>query len=196
MYSQKTNERLILASSSPRRREMLSAVGILFDVVAADIDESVSPDESAEAMVQRLALAKAELVSKQFPAAWILAADTTVTIDQLILGKPEDKQEAISMLRRLNGREHVVFSAFAICNLEREIIYHEVHSTQVRIVKMSHELIEKYVDSGEPLDKAGAYAIQGRGSALVDSVVGSYTNVVGINLSAALGALQKFGCLA
>lgn len=195
MFNQKPTDRLILASSSPRRREMLAAVGLKFDVIAADLDETALHQESPRAMVERLAAAKAQVVSQKFPSAWVLAADTTVVIEQEMLGKPGDASEAFLMLQKLSARKHSVFSAFSIINLQREIAHHESHASQVQMAPLSDALISKYITSGEPLDKAGAYAIQGLGACLVESIEGSYTNVVGLNLSATISALRKLGCI-
>ena len=174
---------------------MLAAVGLKFDVIAADLDETALHQESPRAMVERLAAAKAQVVSQKFPSAWVLAADTTVVIEQEMLGKPGDASEAFLMLQKLSARKHSVFSAFSIINLQREIAHHESHASQVQMAPLSDALISKYITSGEPLDKAGAYAIQGLGACLVESIEGSYTNVVGLNLSATISALRKLGCI-
>ena len=174
---------------------MLSSLGIRFEVVAADLDETILAGESADSMVQRLASAKAQAIARRFPAAWILAADTTVVLDQVILGKPSDAADAGAMLNKLSAREHIVLSAFSIINLDRGVSHTETHQSKVRMAAMSRALIADYVATGEPLDKAGAYAIQGLGAALVEGIEGSYTNVVGLNLSALVEALRRYGCL-
>ena len=193
MFNQKLTDRLILASASPRRREMLSAIGLRFEIEATDIDETVLPHEAPELMVKRLALAKAQAVAIKDPRAWVVGADTTVVIDQIILGKPADAAEAASMLKMLSAREHQVLSAFSIVNHDRGITHSETHLSKVKMVSMSDTLIADYIATGEPLDKAGGYAIQGLGAALVESIEGSYTNIVGLNLNALIAALRKLG---
>jgi septum formation protein len=189
---------LILASASPRRRELLAACAIPFDIIPAAIDEQPFPDELAEAYVRRLALAKAEAVAQQHPDAVVLAADTTVTIDGLLLGKPETPAVAQRMLRRLSGRLHEVLTGVAVVRggLARSSGHgcgSEVVVSRVLMRRFTAATIEWYVATGEPLDKAGAYAVQGLGAALVERVEGSYTNVVGLPVTETLSMLHRFG---
>lgn len=181
---------LILASASPRRADLLRQIGVVFRITPAHIDESVRPDEQPTTYVRRLALAKAEFVSAQCGRSIpVLAADTAVTIDQLILGKPSELEDARGMLERLSGRWHDVLSGVAI-------MHHHVSLINVRTrVKfrpiLAHE-IDAYWSSGEPQDKAGGYAIQGLGGAFVERIEGSYSNVVGLPLVETLVLLDEY----
>jgi septum formation protein len=181
---------LLLASASPRRRELLERVGVSLEVRPADIDETPRPDEDPQAYVARIARDKAAAVARQ-PGQWSLAADTTVTIDGKILGKAESPAEATQMLQLLSGREHHVATAFCV----RGDSGHRdglVLSTVV-MIEMSPQVITDYVASGEWRGKAGAYAIQGIGAALVREVRGSVTNVIGLPLVEVLEALSAMG---
>jgi septum formation protein len=189
---------LILASASPRRRDLLAACRIPFDIIPSMIDEQPLPDEPAAAYVQRLALAKAESVVQNYPDAVVLGADTTVTIDNLILAKPQSLDEARHMLNRLCGREHQILTGVAV--VAGRMAAHMVdRSAQVMVasrVLMRHfttATIEWYLATGEPMDKAGAYAVQGLGGVLIEWVEGSYTNAVGLPLTETLALLRRFG---
>jgi septum formation protein len=189
---------LILASASPRRRDLLAACRIPFNIIPSMIDEQALPDEPAAAYVQRLALAKAESVVQNYPDAVVLGADTTVTIDNLILAKPQSLDDARQMLIRLSGREHRILTGVAV--VAGRMAAHVVdQSAQVMVasrVLMRHfttATIEWYLATGEPMDKAGAYAVQGLGGALVEWVEGSYTNAVGLPLTETLALLRRFG---
>ena len=189
---------LILASASPRRRDLLAACRIPFDIIPSMIDEQALPDEPAAAYVQRLALAKAASVVQNYPDAVVLGADTTVTIDNLILAKPQSLDEARHMLNRLCGREHQILTGVAV--VAGRMAAHMVdRSAQVMVasrVLMRHftmATLEWYLATGEPTDKAGAYAVQGHGGALVERVEGSYTNAVGLPLTETLALLRRFG---
>jgi septum formation protein len=164
---------LVLASQSPRRSELLRSAGIGFRVQAADVDETPFPGELPVNYVRRLARAKAEAVAGDL----VLGSDTAVVIDGQILGKPADAEDAARMLRLLSGRSHEVITG--ICLKGREVwVAHE--STTVLFCRISEEEIQRYVESGEPMDKAGAYAIQGLASCFVERIEGSYSNVVGL----------------
>jgi septum formation protein len=169
--------RLVLASQSPRRAELLRAAGIDFDVRPGDVDESVRAGETAHEYVQRVAVAKAHAVARD-AAEIILAADTTVVVEGEILGKPADAADAARMLRRLAGRSHEVLTG--VCLLRAGIVSTRVAATTVAFLPMSEEEIAWYVASGEPMDKAGAYGIQGLASRFISRIDGSYTNVVGL----------------
>lgn len=170
----------MLASQSPRRRELLATAGFSFIVRARPVDEVRAPGETPEAYVQRLARAKAE-------AAWenrdeiVLGADTVVVLDQEVLEKPRDESNARAMLARLSGREHVVITGICLRHAEGQEVASE--STRVRFLDLTVQEIEAYVASGEPLDKAGAYAVQGLASKFVAGVDGCFFNVVGLPLS-------------
>ncbi len=169
---------LILASQSPRRAELLRAAGFTFLVDTADVDEAIHPSEAPEAYVLRLAEAKAAAVAMRHPDAVVLGADTTVVIDDEILAKPIDRADAQRMLARLAGRTHEVLTGVAVCRGARRLS--RVASTTVTFLPMTDEEIAWYAASGEPDDKAGAYAIQGLASRFVERIDGSYSNVVGL----------------
>ena len=185
--------RLILASASPRRRELLTWAGVDHQVWPVRVDESVRPDESPADYALRLARTKAEEAAADFPGEWILAADTIVVLDGRIMGKPGDRIEAAQTLRTLSGRIHEVLTAFCLINqgLGRQVLDHV--RTEVEFRVLSEKEIEGYIDSGEVWDKAGAYGIQGRGGALVRNINGSYTNVVGLPLAEVLDGLGRCG---
>jgi septum formation protein len=179
---------LVLASTSPRRRELLSVLGIPFRAVApVDVDETPLDGEPAADLVRRLAVAKARSVEGE-P---VLAADTVVEIDGEILGKPVDADDARRMLRRLSGRVHRVHTGVAVRSADTVEL--DVVTTSVRFVPLSSDAVEWYVASGEPLDKAGAYAIQGRGGVFVEGVEGSASNVVGLPLATVVELLERVG---
>ena len=172
--------KIILASASPRRAEILRTVGWPFEVLPVDIDETRRAGENADDYVQRLAGEKGFAAAARNPASMIIAADTTVTIDDHILEKPMDGSDAARMLQLLNNRWHRVLTGVAIINPEtsKTIVAHE--ETEVKFAAMSDEEIDWYVKTGEPMDKAGAYAIQGLGARFIDEVRGDFFNVVGL----------------
>ncbi|HYI02445.1 Maf family protein [Hyalangium sp.] len=181
---------LVLASASPRRRDLLSQLGLRFTVAAADLDETPLAGEAADLYVLRLARAKAQAVAARFPDTWVLAADTTVALGTELLGKPGGPDEARQMLTQLSGRTHAVYTGVALAGRAEEATV--VH-TRVTFRTLSAGEIDWYVSTGEPLDKAGAYAIQGKGGFLVASVEGSPTNVVGLPLGETLALLTRAG---
>jgi septum formation protein len=182
---------ILLASASPRRRELLARAGLAIEVLPADVDESQLPDEAAGPMAERLALAKAEAIAAEHPSRLVVAADTVVVRDGAVLGKPRDTSEAVAMLASLSGREHEVITGFAVLGIDGATS--AAVSTRVRFRSLSAEVIEAYVATGEPMDKAGAYGIQGIGAKLVRSISGSYTNVVGLPLVEVLEAIALRG---
>jgi septum formation protein len=188
--------RLVLASASPRRHELLGWLGIDFVVDAADVDERPRPGESAERLVRRLAAAKASAGAARWRTAWVLAADTVVEIDGDILGKPVDPADAAAMLARLGGREHRVVTGFVLIEPGGAVRADESVVSRVCFRALRRAVIAAYVESGEPFDKAGGYAIQGRGAALVSSIEGSFTNVIGLPLVEVERALAEAGLLA
>lgn len=171
---------LILASASPRRAEILSSLGIPFRVVPPEVEEAVRPGEEAHAAASRLAAEKAAHVAARHPQEWVLAADTLVFFDDgTILGKPRDGGEAAAMLRRLSAREHQVVTAVRLRRGASERL-EAVEVSRVSIAPLSEEEIAWYVATGEPLDKAGAYAVQGKGARFIEGVSGSFSNVMGL----------------
>jgi septum formation protein len=187
--------RLILASESPRRHELLKKVGLDFDVIPSRIEETFRRNESPKDHVLRLAEAKALDVAKQFPNRWVIAADTIVYVDRSILGKPRDRKEAIKMLRKLSGKEHWVLTGFSVRHLENGKEDQKAVRTAVTVKPLKAAEIEWYVRTGEPFDKAGGYAIQGIGSFMIESIHGSYTNVVGLPLCELMGMLNRLGAI-
>ena len=171
--------RLILASSSPRRAEILAALGIPFEISPADIPEILVPGETGSEAAARLAREKAAAAAVRHAGEWILAADTLVLVDSVVLGKPADDRDAREMLRLLSGREHRVVTAV---HLRKGFAdgTGEIEESRVRIAPMSDEEIRWYVETGEPRDKAGAYAVQGLGARFVEGVDGSFSNVMGL----------------
>lgn len=184
--------RLVLASGSPRRRELLGLLGIEFDVVPADADETPRAHEDADAMVRRLAASKAIAVSTVTPGALVIGSDTAVEIDGDILGKPTDAEDAAQMLRRLSGRTHRVHTAVAISR-DTAIVAADGTISSVTFVEMSDAAIEWYVATGEPLDKAGGYGLQGIGATFVSTLDGSVTGVLGLPLDLVVDLLTRAG---
>ena len=185
----KTIAPLVLASQSPRRHQLLSQMGIDFSLASADIEELQLAGEGAVDFVNRMALSKALTVAADHPDCWILAADTVVVIDGEILGKPCDVTDACRMLTRLAGRWHEVFTAFTLYHQASARTISEVDSTRVKIGALEESVIVAYVASGEPLDKAGSYAVQGIGGAFVEAMDGSPTTVIGLPLPLVTGQL-------
>lgn len=185
----------ILASGSPRRKEFLARLGLEHLVRPASVDETPYPAESPIDFAKRMAITKARQIAALHPDACILAADTVVALDSRIFGKPRDPQEALAMLTALQGRTHEVTTGFAIVAPPRQI--EEVHSatTLVTFAAFAEPILQAYVRSGEPMDKAGAYGIQGIGSFLVQSISGSCSNVVGLPVHAVVQALLRHGLL-
>ncbi len=181
---------LVLASGSPRRREILGALGLTFTVRLPDPEETIVPGESPESAVLRLAEQKADSVSVA-PSELVLAADTVVVLDGDLLGKPADDREAIEMLMRLSGRSHEVFTGLAL-RVERRTVS-MVTRTEVTFRSFDRVECESYVATGEPLDKAGAYGIQGFGSALVERIHGDFFNVMGLPVATLLRLFDSFG---
>lgn len=162
---------------------MLADMGVAFEIVVSNVPEVYEPGEAPDAHVARLALAKADAVAASRPEALVLGADTTVVIDGHVLGKPADVPDACRMLGLIAGRAHTVYTAYALVARDAGILRERVTASRVHIRSLSPERIRWYVETGEPMDKAGAYAIQGIGAALVERVEGSYTNVVGLPLA-------------
>ena len=182
---------LVLASGSPRRRELLTMLGIKHEVAPADLDEAPIAGESAEVMTQRLAREKASAVSRKHPGRWVLGADTTVVIDGEILGKPDSPADAERMIARLAGRSHDVFTAIALVCDGRVLEALDVTKVTFRVV--STEMIRAYVATGEPLDKAGAYGAQGYGAALIERIEGDFFGVMGLPLRLVVQLLDEAG---
>jgi septum formation protein len=183
--------RVILASSSPRRRELLSLVGIAHDVLPADIDESYLPGESPPKHAERLAREKAATVAAMAPDAVTIGADTIVVVDGDVLGKPRDAAHAADMLRRLSGRSHRVLTAVAA--VWRGATLSAVEEVGVTFRRLTDREIAAYIATGEPMDKAGAYGIQGYGATVVERVDGDYFAVMGLALNRLVRLLELLG---
>ncbi len=181
---------LVLASASPRRQALLAQLGIAFSVDAAHVDESPRPRESPRTYVTRLAQTKAEAVAVRHPGSLVLGADTTVALEGEVFGKPRDAAEARSMLSRLAGRTHRVLTAVATAGRRRAV---KAVETRVTFARARPEALAWYAASGEPLDKAGAYALQGLGGFLVERISGSHSAVIGLPLVETLALLQAGG---
>ena len=184
---------LILASASPRRQELLASAGISFETIPSEADEGTHEGESPGEYVRRLAREKAADVAAKHRHRWVLAADTIVVIDDSILGKPRDLPEAREMLERLSGREHRVMTGYCILHCSSGKTREGRVITRVRFKSLSPEEINWYLDTGEPFDKAGAYAVQGKAAFMVKEISGSYTNVVGLPLCEVVEDLRELG---
>ncbi|MDZ4184714.1 MAG: Maf family nucleotide pyrophosphatase [Desulfuromonadales bacterium] len=188
---------IVLASASPRRKELLERVGVICAVVPSDINEDYIPGESPREHVLRLAQEKAlEIAGRaDVPGRWFIGSDTVVVRDNAILGKPIDAADAAAMLTSLSGRSHEVLTAFTVLDREQSTTISEVVCTAVRFKELTAAEISGYIASGEPFDKAGAYAIQGIGVFMVQAINGSYTNVVGLPLCEVIDALEHMGAV-
>ena len=189
------SSRLILASKSPRRSELLRQVGLEFEVVPSGVEEGFLRGESPQEHVIRLAEAKVREVASKYPERWVIAADTIVCINGSILEKPTNREEALQMLRRLNDQEHWVLTGFAVCHLAKGKADKEAVETAVKMKNLTPAEMEWYIQTGEPFDKAGGYAIQGIGSFMIESIRGSYTNVVGLPLCELIQMLRGLGAI-
>ena len=192
-----THMKIILASASPRRAEILRHAGIAFEILATQIDEAVLPGETAPAMVARLAQAKARAAAAQIDAGtrdcFIVGADTTVELDGEILGKPRDSRHAREMLAKLSGRTHNVLTGIFLLQFPTGATRAAVESSAVHFAPLGKKEIDDYVASGEPLGKAGAYAIQGLAGRYIPRIEGCYFNVVGLPLARFFGLLREMG---
>lgn len=182
---------LILASGSPRRRELLEAQGLSIEIRRPDVPEVIEPGEMPEVFARRLAKEKARSVWATSPGSVVVAADTVVALGGTVLGKPEDEEDACRTLRSLSGLTHEVITGVCVLGTSGEECFSV--RTAVRFRPLVETEIRRYVASGEPMDKAGAYGIQGRGGAFVEAIFGSYSNVVGLPLAETLAALERAG---
>ena len=180
----KTIGKFILASASPRRKSLLQELGLDFEIIEAQVKETPFAGESSLEFVLRLARDKAEDVSRENAASWVLGADTIVVHAGEILGKPRDAKDALEVLQTLAGNNHLVHTGFCVMNGIEKISVNRVVTTEVSFYPFSRDIAAAYLATGEPLDKAGAYGIQGSGGFLVEKINGSYSNVVGLPLVA------------
>jgi septum formation protein len=183
--------RIVLASQSPRRRELLTLIGIPHEVMPADLDETRRGGESPASYVERLAREKASTVARREPGALVIGADTTVVLDGDIFEKPLGPADAARMLRRLSGRTHTVLTAVAVARGEQ--LHSGVESVEVTFRALAEQDIEAYVATGEPLDKAGAYGIQGYGAVIVERIHGDYFAVMGLALGRLVLLMREVG---
>ena len=182
---------LVLASASPRRRDLLQNLGLTFDIIPADIDETPLKDETPEDLVSRLSTQKAATIAAQHLESLVIAADTVVILEGDVLGKPVDKEENKEFTQRLSGRTHRVYTGHAV--QKGEAVASCVVSTEVKFRDLSEREIDWYVSTGEGMDKAGGYAIQGYGAALVSEIHGCYFNVVGLSVANLLELTKRLG---
>lgn len=193
MASSTPTQTIILASGSPRRRQLLGALGLPFEIVTSGVSENIPPDLTPEQAMQMLAERKASAVAANIPAGLVIGSDTEVVLGSQILGKPQDTDDAARILRALRGRPHKVITGLAVIDASTSAVETGIVSTLVHMADYTDEQIAAYVASGEPMDKAGAYAIQGLGGALVACIEGCYNNVVGFPLCEVAAVLARFG---
>lgn len=189
MYN--NSESIVLASGSPRRKEFLENLGLCFSVAVASIDENAAVGELAEDFVLRMAKEKAAMVAERSPDSWVISGDTVVCLGKAILGKPISKENAVELLLQLAGKTHFVRSGFCLLHQKKNIVRAESVVTSVRFTNFTEKVARAYVGTGEPMDKAGGYGIQGVGGVLVDSIEGSYSNVVGLPMAELVSILEE-----
>ncbi len=188
-------DRIVLASASPRRLELLASAGIEFEVLAGDVDEAVLPGEAPEDHVVRLAREKAFYVAARGEGRFVVGADTVVVCDGEIMGKPRDAADAERMLKKLSGVAHEVITGYAVFDRQREGAVSAAVTTRVFFKRLRDDEIRDYIATGCPFDKAGAYAIQGGAAYMVERIDGSYTNVVGLPLCEVVETLRRIGAI-
>ena len=187
------NRKIILASSSPRRKQIMEQIGLDCIVEVSDYEEKLIPDVSVEEFVKTLSLGKAKSVAKNHQDAIIIGADTTVFIDNQILGKPKTLAGASEMLHKLSGKTHSVFTGFTVIDTKNNIIITDFIETKIKFKDLSEEEISGYIESGEPMDKAGAYGVQGKGALLVEHIEGDYANITGLPIVKIVEILKTLG---
>jgi len=187
------NRKIILASISPRRKELLQQIGLKFQIDKSGYEENMKENLPPHSLAKKLSRGKAEAVAKRHKNAIIIAADTIVVFSQEVMGKPSSKKDAKAMLKKLSGKINLVITGFTIIDTKTGKTISKSIETKVHMKKLSPKLIETYVNSKEPLDKAGSYAIQGLGSILINKIEGDYLNIVGLPLAPLASALKKFG---
>lgn len=188
-------EKIILASKSPRRKKLLEQVGINMEICPSDIDEDMVLIKHPKDYVKELSFQKARAVSLLYPDSWILGADTIVVVKDQILGKPRSGNDAVKMLKKLNNCEHSVYTGFCLINHKSIEIIKKSIETKVYFKYLTDQEIHWYVNTGEPFDKAGAYAIQGKGAFLVRQILGSYSNVVGLPVCEVVETLEQLNII-
>ncbi|MEA2114299.1 MAG: Maf family protein [Thermodesulfobacteriota bacterium] len=191
----KTCKPLILASSSPRRQQFLTDLGLTFSCLPADIDETPKTGETPIAFALRLALAKAEIIAEQHPQAYVIGSDTVVTLSDRILGKPADAAHALDILSSLQGKTHQVITGLSLTCLQDNCFENLTRTTNVTFSAFSDSILRAYIRTEEPMDKAGAYGIQGKGSFLVRTIQGSCSNVIGLPVNTCTSLLLQYGVI-
>lgn len=183
---------MILASKSPRRREIMESFGFNLEIITPDIDE-VSDEIKIVDQIMDIARKKVLAVSKNFKSDYILAADTVVVLDNKVFGKPKDKSEAKEMLKLLSGRTHEVITAYCLLNLDKKVEIVSRDITKVKFKDLTEEIIEWYLSTGEPFDKAGSYGIQGKGALLIENIDGDFFSVMGLPIERIVSDLLSIG---
>jgi septum formation protein len=195
MFQVNEGNAIILASESPRRVDMLRMLGIPFSIIPPDIDETMKAGETPREFALRISYEKANKVGKLFPDKWVIGADTIVVYKNKILGKPSGEGDAFKMLQLLKGKWHKVITGFCVLNIAKDIIYRDAVETRVFMKDLVDQEIMKYINTSEPLDKAGSYAVQGKGGYMVKEIKGSYSNVVGLPMCEVSEVLLSLGVL-
>jgi septum formation protein len=195
MFQVKDENAIVLASESTRRVDILRTLGISFSIIPPDIDERRKRDETIRDYVLRIAQEKAKKVGTHFPDKWVIGADTIVVHKGKVLGKPKSEEEAMEMLTALRGKWHKVLTGFCILNMSKQTSYEDVVETKVFIKDLTDEEIRRYIKTSEPFDKAGSYAVQGKGGFMVKEIKGSYSNVVGLPICEITDILLSLGIL-
>jgi septum formation protein len=195
VFQIKDENAIVLASESTRRIDILRTLGVSFSIIPPDIDERKMPSESPKDYVLRVAYEKAEKVGNLFPDKWIIGADTIVVHKGRVLGKPKTEDDAYAMLRKLRDSWHKVYTGYCVLNVSRKTVYQDVAETKVFIKDLTDEEIGRYIGTSEPFDKAGSYAVQGKGGYMVKEIRGSYSNVVGLPICEVTEALLSLGVL-
>lgn len=185
--------KIILASASPRRRELLRSIGLDFEVRPSSVPEIAEQGEDVDSYVRRLSRAKAEEIASGNGEAWVIGADTIVYIGEQLLEKPLNREDAVRMLETICGRRHTVYTGLTLMHSATGYLDTSVTKSEVWMLPLSRQEIEWYVETGEPMDKAGAYAVQGLGAMFIDRIDGNYTNVVGLPLATLFGMMKKAG---
>ena len=190
-----TSGRFILASASPRRIELLSLLGLRFEIMPSNVDEKFMKGEASRDHVLRLSEEKAKMASALHPEAWVMGADTIVIINGDVLGKPRTPDEAKEMLSKLSGQIHTVFTGFTVARKSADILIRDAVESSVRFREIPEDEMAWYIRSQEPYDKAGGYAVQGMGAFFIKEIYGSYTNVMGLPLCEVVDVLKRIGAI-
>jgi len=195
MFQVKEGDSIILASESTRRVDILRTLGISFSIIPPNIDERKEKDELPKDFALRVSYEKAHKVGNLFPDKWVIGADTIVVMKGKVLGKPKNESDAFDMLKMLSGKWHRVITGYCVLNISRNITYRDAVETRVYIRGLSDDEIKRYIKTSEPFDKAGSYAVQGKGGYMVKEIKGSYANIVGLPICEVAEVLLSLGVL-